>query len=381
MIPLPEWAPNIHPLFVHFPIALLFSAALFDLIALLAKDRWSLRVTAVSVYVLGAVAAIATYLTGDAAADHLSIPLDVQTLLSDHSDWALRTVWFYGVYGVVRLVMLRFRGMHMWARTLAFVIGAAGLLLVVETGEHGAEMVFEHGIGVQAVSGLEHEGYEEDHDHEGAEDHDDDDHDHDADHADDLSFDRTIGANGKAEQSFTATDDGSWFWSVKEDVVDVMTKQARFLQGSLDALDATTDGSSLSIRLTGDPVLFVIGGDLASLQATTSLNLDDFDGTAELVHHVRGEQDFDFLAVEGGTIKAGRMSKGQESVFDTDDFHETGWISMVVVSDGRHTRGYAGDELRVHGHSEPPQPGPVGLYFHGTGVVQIRDLGVKVLRR
>lgn len=379
MIPLPEWAPNAHPLFVHFPIALLFSAALFDLIALLMKDREGLRVTAGLVYALGAVAALVTYLTGDAAADHLTIPSDVQTILTDHSDWALRTVWFYGIYGVGRLAMLRFRGMRMWLRTAVFLIGAAGLLLVVETGEHGAEMVFEHGIGVKAVSELEHGDHHHD---EGAEDHDDDDHDHDAEQANDLSFDQTFAATGEASGgSFVSSDDGSWYWMAKGDAVGALSERARFLQGNLKALDATTDGSSVSIRLKGEPVLFVIGDDLESLQAKASLNLDAFDGTAELVHHARGDKDFDFLAVEEGTIKAGRMSKGQESVFDTDDFHETGWISLVVVSDGRHTRGYAGDELRVHGHGEPPQPGPVGLYLHGTGTVQIRDLGVKVLRR
>lgn len=361
MIPLPEWAPNAHPLFVHFPIALLFSAVLFDLIALIAKDRRPLQVTATAVFVLGAVAAILTYLTGDAAADEVTVPLDVQTLLTEHADWALRTVWFYGVYGVVRLVMLRFRGIRMWIRSVVFLVGAAGLILVTETGEHGAEMVFEHGIGVQAVQGEEHEG--EDHHH-----------------ADDEHADEGLSEMHAHPGGYSSSEDGSWYWTVRDDAVDVLGEKARFVQGSAGSLNATTSDSVLSLQLSGEPVLFLMGGALENIQVSAYLNLDEFDGTVELVHHVQGEDTYDFLAVEDGTIKAGRLSDGDVALFDSDSFAAKGWLRLAEVVDGRHSRGYVGDELRVHGHDDAPDPGPAGLRLEGTGVVRVRELGAKVLK-
>lgn len=36
----PEWAPNVHPLIVHFPIALLFAAVLVDAAALAVRRRY-----------------------------------------------------------------------------------------------------------------------------------------------------------------------------------------------------------------------------------------------------------------------------------------------------------------------------------------------------
>ena len=51
---IPEWAPHVHPLLVHFPIALLITAAVLDLFALLLKHE-RLRFAAVLVYVLGAL--------------------------------------------------------------------------------------------------------------------------------------------------------------------------------------------------------------------------------------------------------------------------------------------------------------------------------------
>ena len=39
----PDWAPNIHPLVIHFPIALLVAAAMTDLADMLLRDRTSVR--------------------------------------------------------------------------------------------------------------------------------------------------------------------------------------------------------------------------------------------------------------------------------------------------------------------------------------------------
>ena len=64
----PDWAPNIHPLVVHFPIAWWMAAVMVDLIALmLPRAAWA-DTTAAVLYPAGAVSAAVAYFTGRQAA-------------------------------------------------------------------------------------------------------------------------------------------------------------------------------------------------------------------------------------------------------------------------------------------------------------------------
>ena len=103
----PDWAPNIHPLLVHFPIALLCAAAVVDVVGWAFRRNRPLRQLATVLYVLGTGGAVAAYVTGRAASQTIWLPGMAQAVLRQHWDWALRTVWFFGIVTVVRLVLLR----------------------------------------------------------------------------------------------------------------------------------------------------------------------------------------------------------------------------------------------------------------------------------
>ena len=104
---LPDWVPNVHPLVVHFPIALLLVAALVDAIALAVRKThpW-VQTSAVGLYALGALGAAAAFLTGRDASDEVDLPAQALTTLNAHADWALYLVWFAGLYALVRVVAL-----------------------------------------------------------------------------------------------------------------------------------------------------------------------------------------------------------------------------------------------------------------------------------
>ena len=101
---LPDWAPNIHPLLVHFPIALLCTAAAADVVGWAFHRNRPLRQFATLLYVLGTGAAAAAYVTGRAASQTIWLPGMAQAVLGEHWNWALRTVWFFAIVTVVRLV-------------------------------------------------------------------------------------------------------------------------------------------------------------------------------------------------------------------------------------------------------------------------------------
>lgn len=82
----PEWAPNIHPLLIHFPIVLLLLAPLLDLCAILFKKQQWLKNSANLIYVLAGLGLIITYFSGRLAADSVDIPTQAYTTLSRHAD-------------------------------------------------------------------------------------------------------------------------------------------------------------------------------------------------------------------------------------------------------------------------------------------------------
>jgi uncharacterized membrane protein len=143
----PEWAPNIHPLIIHFPIALWLVAVLFDFVSLIKKESW-IRNAAVSLYGLGAISAYAAFLSGEQAIDLVSIPFQGEMTASNHSDWGHYTLYFFISYAVVR-------GFIFWKQwdkkkvvaIALFILGTIGMSMVAKTADMGGKLVYKYGVG------------------------------------------------------------------------------------------------------------------------------------------------------------------------------------------------------------------------------------------
>ncbi len=358
MIPLPEWAPNVHPLIVHFPIALLATAALVDLFSLFTRKWQGTRIAAAVLYALGAVGTLAAYLSGQDAADGLNLPATVIPHVTDHADWAERTLWYFGIYAVVRLFVLWFelkgrRWTQGWMRVLLFLVGAGGYYLVMQTGDHGAKLVYAYGAGVQPIM----------------------------DQITNQPARREPVAPGQVAR-VQVQEDGSWYLVVGAGARQVHPQDLRFVLGGFEDLlvEAAETDTALTVQLQGGPVLFTAGGPIGSVQAEATLNLALFDGTLRLVHHVQDAQNYDFLEVASGRMRQGRVQSGSVEIFDDKPFQAQDWINLQAVSDGTHFRGYAAGEMLTHGHGNVPRPGAVGLYLDGTGTVLLRRLAASSLR-
>jgi uncharacterized membrane protein len=146
---IPDWAPNAHPLIVHFPLALLCAAVAVDLAAWVFRRHQPLRRTATVLYVLGTAGAVAAYFTGRAASETVWLPGMAHALVAQHWDWALRTVWFFAALAIARVAFLRpSRGVPSHVTLAAFVLaGFVGLGLLIETGDRGGRLVYQHGVG------------------------------------------------------------------------------------------------------------------------------------------------------------------------------------------------------------------------------------------
>jgi uncharacterized membrane protein len=355
MFTLPEWAPNVHPLIIHFPIALLISAVFVDLVSLFTRRWEGVQFAAIVLYAVGAVAAGAAFLTGRQAADSVDLPTAAISTLDQHADLAEATLWFYGIYAVIRLSTLWKHSLR--ARILIhlplFLIGLGGLYLLYETADRGGRLVYAHGVGVQRPDPPVAP----------------------ADAADD--------GEAAAEQ-FHLSEDGSWHWSPAQGASQILQQQFRFLEGGAQDLEARlvlrAEGDSiLALQIAEGPVTIVAGGPVRGIDASIEIDVRGFDGTVMLVHHARDVENMDFLALSEGRMQLGRVREGRTQMFDDQAFASGGMLSLRAVAYGTHFRGYSAGRMVTHGHGAAPAAGAVGMRFDGTGTVLLGGIHVQVV--
>lgn len=145
---IPSWAPNLHPLVVHFPIALLLAAVAADLVdVLVGRPAW-LGSAATSLYVAGASAAVVATLTGLQAADTVLMPGMAHPVVQDHRVWALATTGYFSLLAVLRLAVRGAARRRRGALALLLATGMVGAVILQQTAERGARLVYEYGVGV-----------------------------------------------------------------------------------------------------------------------------------------------------------------------------------------------------------------------------------------
>ncbi|MEE3258338.1 MAG: DUF2231 domain-containing protein [Candidatus Latescibacterota bacterium] len=135
-----------HPLIVHYPIALLPLSPLCDLGALWLRRRDGHHL-AYGLLVLGALAASAAVLSGNAAAEgHWEGRAAAQVMA--HEDLATWTLLLALGTALGRLPLQLKGPLGGWPLYGWIGVGLLVGVLVVLTGYHGGELVYVHGVGV-----------------------------------------------------------------------------------------------------------------------------------------------------------------------------------------------------------------------------------------
>jgi uncharacterized membrane protein len=143
---LPGW----HPIAVHFPLALVVTAAALLLAARLVRvQRYAGILATVGTWnlCLGTVAALFAIATGLAAVLHASVGAAAHQAISVHLRWAVFTT-----LALVLLAVWRGAGSAQESRPswIFLVVLSAATAALIVTGYHGGENVYRYGVGVQA---------------------------------------------------------------------------------------------------------------------------------------------------------------------------------------------------------------------------------------
>lgn len=161
--PLPSW-DALHPLIVHFPIALLLFAPLFVVVgALLRTPRGrSFQAAALSLMVAGTIATFVAAATGEAAGK-LADRTELSSAVLEHHESLAEstravftglTLAFAAILFGPRLFKIELAPTASAALTVAFLVFySAGAVLLANTAHNGGRLVHELGITAMVPAG------------------------------------------------------------------------------------------------------------------------------------------------------------------------------------------------------------------------------------
>ncbi len=161
MPPMPTW-DGLHPLIVHFPVALLIVAPVFVGVGLLSRGaRRPFLIAALLLMSLGTAGTWVAVPTGEAAAELADRTPEVQAAIERHEELAETTRALFTaltlVFAVIvlapRLLGKELHGPPALGVHAAFlVLYAAGAVILANTAHQGGRLV--HELGVRAVTSV-----------------------------------------------------------------------------------------------------------------------------------------------------------------------------------------------------------------------------------
>jgi uncharacterized membrane protein len=132
---------NLHPLFVHFPIAFIYGSALLYLLASF-RPSDALKWSALWMLVLGALGAVASLATGLYAAPGLMVSQSVRDQLLNHHKHLM--IAASTLTAALTLWALATRPMPTRARSVFLAGLLAAMLLIAIGADLGARMVYDY---------------------------------------------------------------------------------------------------------------------------------------------------------------------------------------------------------------------------------------------
>lgn len=142
--------PDLHPMIVHFPIALVTAGVLLDLAGVF-RFGARVRTAAVLLIVAGALGALAAMLSGGAAESAAENIVGIERALETHEELGRIAAWSMAAFALLRLV-----AEYLWRRALLVhmlrAVSLPVLALVLYTGHTGGGLVRDYAAGTSKAT-------------------------------------------------------------------------------------------------------------------------------------------------------------------------------------------------------------------------------------
>jgi uncharacterized membrane protein len=155
---IPSWNA-LHPLIVHFPVALLLSVPLFLLLGIIwGKNRSCFFLVSFFLMLLGTISVYVAIETGEAAGKLVERSAEISTVLNHHSQMAHTSQIVFTILTLVYAALLFLPGLvkkelkpllKQWLMAAFLVIYLVCTLMIANTASLGGRLV--HQLGVHAL--------------------------------------------------------------------------------------------------------------------------------------------------------------------------------------------------------------------------------------
>jgi uncharacterized membrane protein len=144
---------QLHPVVDHFSVALLIAAVLIDLVASAAPTRIWLRYTALTLMILGALAAGGSFFTGDMEADRIwnALGQPAKDVLKTHAELGEYLAIAFGVLAVWRILIQGF-GFMAGSRAIYLIVALVAIVTLGYSAHLGGVLVYDYGAGTALMA-------------------------------------------------------------------------------------------------------------------------------------------------------------------------------------------------------------------------------------
>jgi uncharacterized membrane protein len=134
---------HLHPMVVHFPIALVLIGFLAEVVALYFKKESCLSFAGFYLLLLGTLGAAVAYFTGSFFTPHFT-DVATQSAKDIHSLFATFTLWILIINSLLRIYLKWKKKENTSWKWVAFALYAIAVLFVSITGFLGGSIVYDH---------------------------------------------------------------------------------------------------------------------------------------------------------------------------------------------------------------------------------------------
>jgi uncharacterized membrane protein len=143
---------DIHTKVVHFPIALLATYSILEIIGIIFNKEFVSK-SALLILCLGVVSAFFAVLTGNQAASSFNFwNQESRMLLNEHQTFATYLLWSAVVICALRIFFTVKKKFSGFVKYIFILFALAIIFLTYETGIHGGNLVKKYGIGTDLIN-------------------------------------------------------------------------------------------------------------------------------------------------------------------------------------------------------------------------------------
>ena len=144
-----EFLADLHPIVVHFPVALLVTYSLLEIIGIVFNKKL-FNQSAYIILIIGIIGIFISVLSGNQAfEDYQHWNEASSNIFNSHQFYANITSWFFVFLALLRTILLVKKKFNGVIKYLFILFAAIGIFFIYKTAVYGSELINKFGVGTE----------------------------------------------------------------------------------------------------------------------------------------------------------------------------------------------------------------------------------------